>query len=158
MKNKINISSPIFWINKKNPRIVTYVDPTDNENWMVINISLYNHERLSSPKNDEIAYIYDTTRGYIYKIIPKPIEDSMVNKKEWQEFRDTGLVVIINQILHIFGWALVFDIDDDGIIQSVFPARVKFRGFGSTSTIEAYKKLSQYMVDNAEELKKEANE
>ena len=30
----------------------------------------------------------------------------MTKEKSWQEFRDTGLVVIINQILHIFGWAI----------------------------------------------------
>jgi hypothetical protein len=34
----------------------------------------------------------------------------MVTKKEWSEFRSTGLVLIVNQILHIFGWALVFEI------------------------------------------------
>jgi uncharacterized protein YfbU (UPF0304 family) len=79
----------------------------------------------------------------------------MVTKKEWSEFRSTGLVLIINQILHIFGWALVFEIENDEI-QNVYPARVKFRGFDNKSTDEAYKKLSQFMVDNATELNDEA--
>jgi hypothetical protein len=81
----------------------------------------------------------------------------MVTKKEWSEFRSTGLVLIINQILHIFGWALVFEIENDEI-KNVYPARVKFRGFDNESTSEAYKKLSEYMVENAEELNKEAKE
>lgn len=78
----------------------------------------------------------------------------MINKKEWSEFRSTGLVLIINQILHIFGWALVFEIENNEV-KSVYPARVKFRGFDNESTDEAYKKLSQFMLDNAAELNKE---
>lgn len=79
----------------------------------------------------------------------------MVTKKEWSEFRDTGLVLIINQILHIFGWALVFDIENDKI-KNIYPARVKFRGFDNKSVEEAYRKLSRYMLNNAKELNDEA--
>jgi len=79
----------------------------------------------------------------------------MVTKKEWSEFRSTGLVLIINQILHIFGWALVFEIENDEI-KSVYPARVKFRGFDNISTDDAYKKVSKFMVDNAKDLNNEA--
>jgi hypothetical protein len=79
----------------------------------------------------------------------------MVTKKEWSEFRSTGLVLIINQILHIFGWALVFEIENDEI-KKVYPARVKFRGFDNKSTDEAYQKLSKYMLDNAKELNDES--
>ena len=78
----------------------------------------------------------------------------MINKKEWSEFRSTGLVLFINQILHIFGWALVFEIENDEV-KSVYPARVKFRGFDNESTDEAYKRLSQFMLNNAAELNKE---
>jgi len=79
----------------------------------------------------------------------------MVTKKEWSEFRSTGLVLIVNQILHIFGWALVFENENDEI-KNVYPARVKFRGFDNKSTDEAYQKLSKYMLDNAKELNDEA--
>lgn len=79
----------------------------------------------------------------------------MVTKKEWSEFRSTGLVLIVNQILHIFGWALAFEVENDEI-KNVYPARVKFRGFDNKSTEEAYKKVSQFMVDNATELNDEA--
>jgi len=81
----------------------------------------------------------------------------MVNKKDWNEFRSTGLVLIINQILHIFGWAIVFEVENNKV-KNVYPARVKFRGFDNDSTDKAYKKLSEYMLENAEELNKEAQE
>lgn len=81
----------------------------------------------------------------------------MVEKKNWKEFRETGLLLIVNQILHVFGWALVFEIENEEI-KTVYPARVKYRGFDNESTSEAYKKVSKYMLDNAETLKKESEE
>jgi len=81
----------------------------------------------------------------------------MVNKKDWNEFRSTGLVLIINQILHIFGWAIVFEVEDNEV-KNVYPARVKFRGFDNDSTDESYRKVSEYSIDNSEELYKETIE
>ena len=89
----------------------------------------------------------------------------MVARKSWDEFRNTGLLLIINQILHIFGWAIVFEFADDyiketdtGTILSVYPARVKYRGFDSNSITNSYLKLSKYMDENHDLLLKEASE
>ena len=88
----------------------------------------------------------------------------MVTKKSWDEFRETGLMLIINQFLHIFGWAIVVEMYDDkegdkaGTVKTAYPARVKFRGFGTESTSKAYEKISKYMKENAEVLEKEAKE
>ena len=79
----------------------------------------------------------------------------MITEKTWEEFRETGLLLIINQILHIFGWAIAFEFKDGEII-SVYPARVKYRGFSEESTDKGYTDISKYMVDNAKELLKEA--
>ena len=81
----------------------------------------------------------------------------MVTKKTWTEFRNTGLVLFINQILHVFGWAICFEIEDNDI-KNVYPARVKFRGFDNESVGKSYIKISEYMNDNAKELLKESNE
>ena len=82
--------------------------------------------------------------------------NKMVTKKEWSEFRSTGLLLFINQILHVFGWAIVFDVDGDEV-KSVYPARVKFRGFDNDSVSKSYQKISEYMKENASELSDEAN-
>ena len=58
----------------------------------------------------------------------------------------------------MFGWALVYDMDEDGNIKEVYPARVKFRGFSEKSTFEGYRNVSKYLKDNAEVLLKEAEE
>ena len=82
----------------------------------------------------------------------------MVDKRDWAEFRDSGLLWWINTMLHTFGWAIVFEFDDNKNITNVYPARVKFRGFGDKQVEEGCQKVSKYMMDNAEELYKESCE
>ena len=82
----------------------------------------------------------------------------MVTKKTWQDFRDTGLFMFINTILHAFGWAIVVEIDEGGAINNCYPARVKFRGFDGEDQTEMHKKIGNYLKDNSEELAKEAAE
>jgi hypothetical protein len=77
-----------------------------------------------------------------------------INKKEWNEFRETGLLLLINQFLHIFGWCIVVVIEYD-VVKACFPARTKYRGFDEKSTSEAYVKISEYMSENGKELEQE---
>jgi hypothetical protein len=82
----------------------------------------------------------------------------MVTKKSWEEFRSIGLLWWINTILHMFGWAICFDYDDNKNLIEVYPARVKFRGFGNKQITEGYQKVSQYLKDNIDELLQESKE
>jgi len=89
----------------------------------------------------------------------------LIVKKSWNQFQKTGLLLIVNQILHIFGWAIVINYEkyyNDGsnknIIHSVYPARVRFRGFTGECVSEAYLKLSKYMCKNYKQLLEEAKE
>ena len=83
----------------------------------------------------------------------------MITEKTWEEFRSTGLLLLLNQFLHIFGWAIVIEVMDEenGIIR-VFPARVKFRGFDTNSQSKAYENISKYMDKNSKELLSESEE
>jgi len=82
----------------------------------------------------------------------------MVSKKTWEEFRNCGLLWWINIILHTFGWAIVVETKNDGTILDVYPARTKFRGFDEKSNTEGYQKVTNYLQQNIEELKKETLE
>lgn len=83
----------------------------------------------------------------------------MIDKKTWSEFRETGLVLFINSILHVFGWSLVFEIDSDTKeITNVYPARVKFRGFDENSASESYRQITDYLKANIDQLKTETDE
>lgn len=81
----------------------------------------------------------------------------MIKKKTWEEFRKTGLLWFVNAIIHVFGWAIVVEVEDGKIIDS-YPARVKFRGFDEASNTIGYKNVSEYMKENASELLEEAKE
>lgn len=86
------------------------------------------------------------------------MSENLIENKSWKEFRSTGLVLFINSILHVFGWAIVFEMDDDSSeIKNVYPARVKFRGFDEKSTEESHIQIANYLKSNIEELHQEAN-
>ena len=82
----------------------------------------------------------------------------MVNRKDWQDFRDAGLLWWINMILHTFGWAIVYELGNDQEITNVNPARVKLRGFSEELNTKGYTRLSKYMNENASELLRECEE
>lgn len=81
----------------------------------------------------------------------------MVQKKSWIEFRDSKMLWFINMILHAFGWAIVIEYLQGNVVD-VYPARVKYRGFTEEMNTAGYIGISKYLVENAEELLKEAKD
>ena len=76
----------------------------------------------------------------------------------WEKFRNSGLLWFVNQLLHTFGYAIVYSFNDDNTIKSVYPARVKFRGFTKTSIENGHRNIANYMKENADQLYKETLE
>jgi hypothetical protein len=81
----------------------------------------------------------------------------MITKKTWEEFRSSGLLWFINKTLHIFGWAIVVEIENDQV-KNCYPARVSFRGFTEDDETEGYQKVSKYLKDNINEIEEETRE
>jgi len=79
-----------------------------------------------------------------------------IDQKSWKEFKDSGLLWWTNRILHTFGWAIVFEVEVDGEITNVYPARVKFRGFSEESEERGFSNLSNYLKENISEINNEA--
>lgn len=86
------------------------------------------------------------------------MNDAAIKEKTWKEFQESGMLWMENTILQVFGWSIVIDQDENGNIISVYPARVKYRGFTQKTNNRGYIKVSQFMEENAEELLKEAME
>lgn len=84
--------------------------------------------------------------------------NTMLTPMTWDEFANAGLILIVNQILHIFGIALVRSYDKDGKFIGVTPNRTKFRGFSEKSTANAYKQIAKFMSLNHEQILKDAEE
>lgn len=78
----------------------------------------------------------------------------MTKKKSWESFRKTGLLLFINQILHLFGWAIAYKFENKKLIE-VYPVRTKFRGFSEKSVSKSYIKITQYLNKNIKTLLKE---
>lgn len=79
----------------------------------------------------------------------------MIDRRDWEEFRNTGLLWWVNRSLHLFGWALVFDYDEVMKLRTVYPARCKFRGFDDITEAEGFVKLTGYLAETMPELLKE---
>lgn len=80
-----------------------------------------------------------------------------MKKKTWDEFRETGLLWFINTILHLFGWAIVVEIEDEKVVKA-YPARTSFRGFDEGSNTEGYKNVTQYLADNINALMRDVKQ
>jgi hypothetical protein len=90
---------------------------------------------------------------------PQEKYNNMVTPKSWNDFRETGLFLFINSILHTFGWAIVVEVEKEtGEVIKAYPARVKFRGFSESDQAEAHVRIGNYLKENADELAKEASE
>lgn len=81
----------------------------------------------------------------------------MVTEKTWGEFRESGLLWFLNSTLHMFGWAIVLEFEDDEFIRA-YPARVKFRGFSEEANSNGYIKVSEHLKENIDELVEEAKD
>lgn len=77
-----------------------------------------------------------------------------VDKRKWEEFRDSKLLWWINRSLHLFGWAIVLDEEDDGTISAAYPAKVKYRGFSESTEDEGFEILSNYLDSSMDEILK----
>jgi hypothetical protein len=74
-------------------------------------------------------------------------KDKTLDKKSWEEFRETGLLVFVNSFLHIFGWCICVNLDDNGNVTETFPSRTSFRGFSEDVNDRAYNKLAKYISE-----------
>ena len=81
----------------------------------------------------------------------------MTDRNTWTELRETGLLWLINTILHLFGWFIFTEVDENtGEIISCFPKRCNYRTFTTKCDARGYAKLSKYLQENIDELVKEA--
>ena len=78
----------------------------------------------------------------------------MVERRSWEEFTENKLLWWINRSLHLFGWAIVLELDNFGNVLEAYPARVKFRGFSEDIEEDGFKGISKYLSNNIKKLEK----
>ena len=82
----------------------------------------------------------------------------MYEEKTWLDFRKTGLLMFINSFLHIFGWCIIIEMEDDGTFRRAYPARTKWRGFSSDAMDRAYRNVTKTMKEDIDQLLKDVEE
>lgn len=85
------------------------------------------------------------------------MSNEMVTRKTWEEFRNSRLLWWVNRSLHLFGWAIVLDIEGDKVTD-VYPARVKFRGFSEANETEGFIGLTEHLKTTIDELTAEVKD
>lgn len=79
--------------------------------------------------------------------------EERVTPESWEEFRASGLLWWINRTLHLFGWAIVLEVEDGtGGVVDAYPARITFRGFDNETSTEQFTVLTKYIAEHAREL------
>jgi hypothetical protein len=82
-----------------------------------------------------------------------------IERRDWKELKDSGLLWFVNRTLHLFGYAIVFDVDDETKeIKEVYFARCKFRGFSEKSDTKGFKNMYKYLKDNLDTIEKDMEE
>lgn len=66
-----------------------------------------------------------------------------MKRKTWDEFRDTGLFCFVNSFLHMFGWAIVLEKDENNV--EAYPARVDYTGFNESTYEKNYNKVRKLL-------------
>ena len=70
--------------------------------------------------------------------------------RTWDEFRATGLLFLVNTILHAFGWAISVEIDEETkMVTGTRPLRVRYRGFDEKTQDEQHQKIAKYLADTS---------
>lgn len=82
----------------------------------------------------------------------------MIKKISIEEFRDSGALWWINQQLHLFGMAIVVEEDENNEFTKMYPVKCGFRGFSEETNTKNYKKLTNYLNNNIEELLKDCDD
>lgn len=83
------------------------------------------------------------------------IPDPTTINAAWQELRASGLLWWINRSLHLFGWAIVVELDDNNQVERVYPTRCAYRGFTADAEERGFRKVTAYLNANAADLLRE---
>ncbi len=77
----------------------------------------------------------------------QPVEPGTNRRHSWTEFREAGMLWLVNRMLHVFGWSLVIATDEDtGEEVGMYPVRTEWRGFPRDRDELGYTRVSEWMA------------
>ena len=85
---------------------------------------------------------------------PKP----PCQEASWDDFRAAQLLWYVNRLIHLFGWAIVTEVDATGKVTRAFPARTIFRGFSEETEAKGFIGLTQHLAAESQTLLKDVSD
>ena len=73
---------------------------------------------------------------------------TMIDERTWEEFSKTGLLWFVNRLLHVFGWAIVLEVDEDDRVSKAYPATTRFRGFDGKTEDEGFRAITEHITSH----------
>lgn len=76
----------------------------------------------------------------------------MAEERTWEEFVSCGLTWWINRSLHLFGWAIQYEVNEAGRITRGYPVRCSYRGFSEADEDAGFERLTKFLAKNSGQL------
>ena len=88
----------------------------------------------------------------------QPVEPGTNRKHSWTEFREAGMLWLVNRMLHVFGWAIVVEVDDaTGEAHDAYAVRTEWRGFPPDRDELGHIRVSEWMAKAGSAIAEETN-
>jgi hypothetical protein len=68
-----------------------------------------------------------------------------MEKRTWEEFVGSGTLWFVNRLLHVFGWAIVLEYDENDRCVASYPARTRAIGFPLEQDLECRRAFLQQL-------------
>jgi hypothetical protein len=83
-----------------------------------------------------------------------------IKEATWREFQDSGLLWFVNRMIHLFGWSIVFEYEDETseVPTRVYPAKNSCRGFDYETEDKGFANLTEHMKNNVDAWLKDVKE
>ncbi len=66
--------------------------------------------------------------------------------ESWETFRQTGMLWMVNRTLHIFGWSIVVEYDDNDKPLRAYPAQTEWKGFPRNVDDANYDRIDNWLA------------
>ena len=66
-----------------------------------------------------------------------------MEKRTWEEFAGSGVLWFVNRLLHVFGWSIVLEYDENDRCVDAYPARTRVIGFPLEQDLDCRKAFLQ---------------
>ena len=130
----------------------TYIFHREDEGFYPLELSNDDEAVANAELNKGTVRVDRVLKNGEYEVVWEK-KGGLLKRASWDSFRESGLLLFVNAFLQIFGWTIVVEYGEENIIKDAYPVKTKYRGFNEQSFTDAYKKVTNYMANNIDDIK-----